>query len=281
VATNRWPPAPATAPLSQLDIMPPNVRAQWRHRERSDRWRPLKRLVRRRHLQAEVAPGVNCLTMRDCWASCLNNCVGKLTREHYVSANILGAGPIRVRGLPWCRDDYRELPPTAFTRNMLCGVHNSGLSPLDQFGGAAWKELKIFAASVANAKTIPRGARPSSFRVQSLNGSLFERWLLKTVINLTYASASQTDAPWSPPPDWVEIVFGAKGFPRRCGLYLDGVTTGALVGKDSYFGLRILTSPGTDTPCGGQFRIDDWGFVVSMLPLAAQFQLRIPRQAGH
>jgi hypothetical protein len=206
--------------------------------------------------------------MKSCWASCLGDCDRKASREHYLSANILGEGPVTVRGLAWCRGEFKTIAPAAFTRNMLCKRHNEQLSLLDQAGGAAWRELTVFRESAKRAAMMPSNARAASLRVQAIDGRLFERWLLKTVTNIAYLESPEGQAPWTPTLAWVELVFGLRLFPDRCGLYLETGECQARPGNDNYFGARILTYPETKDPCGGQVKVNEWGMVVTLTPLA-------------
>ncbi len=205
--------------------------------------------------------------MHKCWATALGDCGSEKSREHYVSANILGKGPLNVRGMKWCRGEYKKISPATFRRRMLCKHHNERLSPLDQAGGLAWRHLTNFAISAKAAHVMPKTARPVSLRIEAIDGLLFERWLLKTVTNLTYDGIGLGNRPWAPPSEWVEIIFGLRPFPARCGFYLETAPLSTQLEKDNYFAARILTDPKTDLPCGGQLKINDWGVIVSLTPL--------------
>lgn len=207
--------------------------------------------------------------MRDCWARCLGNCDSKQSSEHIVSANILGDGPVTVRGLPWCRDEFKTISTAGFVRNILCKKHNEQLSPVDEAGGNAWRELQIFATSAKRAASMPKSARPVSMRVQAIIGPLFERWLLKTITNIAYLDDSEGAPPWTPRGEWVELIYGLRNWPDKCGLYLEtNLDLGRPLGSDSYIAARILTYPGTKDPCGGQMKLHDWGLTVSLTPLS-------------
>lgn len=200
-----------------------------------------------------------------CWASCLGGCDPKISREHYLSANILGDGPVRLKGLSWCRSEFREISAASCTRKILCERHNRALSPLDEQGGNAWKQLHIFSASAAKARTLPAGARPTSFRIQTVDGAQFERWFLKTVIDVAYLDDAD-GVPWVPPTEWVEIVYGRRPFPSDCGLYMVNRMDPIPQAPDLYFALKINRFPGTER-CGGQVKIGGWELVLSLIPL--------------
>lgn len=213
--------------------------------------------------------------MRVCWATCLGDCDGPLTREHLVSANVLGPGPIKIRGLPWCREEFREIGVGSLTRNMLCESHNHRLSPLDQAGGQAWREFSIFTVSARRALTMPPTARTTGRNYQKVNGAMLERWLLKTLVNLIVSSGEPRGDAWIPPQDWVDIIFGRMRFPERCGLYFEKAEH-TLPHTDDYLALLVRTYPGTNLPCAGQMKINGWGVIVTMLPLSEEVALHRP-----
>lgn len=185
-----------------------------------------------------------------------------------MSANILGDGPVTVRGLPWCQGEFKTVSTASFTRNMLCKRHNETLSPVDQAGGDAWREFRIFAESAKRAATMPKKARPVSMRIQAVPGRLFERWLLKTITNVAYLDSTDGLPPWQPGRAWVELVFGLSDWPDRCGLYLETGTYKLRREPDQFFGARLLTYPGTKDPCGGQLILNDMRLVITLTPLA-------------
>lgn len=136
----------------------------------------------------------------------------------------------------------------------------------------------VFAQSAKGAALQPRQARAVSFTVQAINGLLFERWLLKTVINHFYLVPEDAREPWVPPNEWVEIVFGIRPFPEKCGLYLvvGGVRQMRRSG-DVRFALRRITYPKTQISCGGQVVINDWELIVSLIPLKEEGVSHHPR----
>ena len=184
-----------------------------------------------------------------------------------MSENVLGEGTMQVRGLSWCRDEFREVPTAGFARNMLCQEHNQRLSPVDEAGGAAWRALTAFAESARQSALAPKGARPISLRVSAVDGERFERWLLKTVINVAFQGAPQGREPWTPPKEWVELAFGLKPFPPRCGLYLATAERRLGPHGQNRLSMRVVTYPGTAEPCGGQMKINDWEVAVTLVPL--------------
>jgi hypothetical protein len=145
-----------------------------------------------------------------CWANSLGECDG-MSGEHVFSNAIFKAGcscPLIIEGVR----RIREGEPTrgAEKSNILCRHHNSLLSPLDETIG----QIARFQA-VANDK-----GYQGSINVE---GELFERWLLKTVIN-SAAAGWLAPVKWQPSPSIARAIFGLEPIPDRLGLYsVDGV----------------------------------------------------------
>jgi hypothetical protein len=89
---------------------------------------------------------------------------------------------------------------------ILCDYHNSKLSPLDS-------EAKILADG------LHRFVDGAEYTIVQLDGLLFERWALKTVINHMAAGLGHSKK-WLPSEQLVRCAFGLESLPNGCGLYL-------------------------------------------------------------
>jgi hypothetical protein len=152
------------------------------------------------------------MVVEGCYAAPLNDCGGKLSREHWLSEVLLRyiskLAPLEVAGLPGIGDGIRSLPPNAVASKILCERHNSALSPLD---GIA---LKIFRAfheqSDENAVFV-------------FNGHDIERWLLKVLCGLHASGFPDVPkAERAVNTHWVEILFGRRDFDGVGGVYVLG-----------------------------------------------------------
>jgi hypothetical protein len=110
-----------------------------------------------------------------CWAKDLGNCSNKVTREHIVSNSIL-PDFITVSGFEWCKGTPKTVGRNSLVNKFLCGVHNEALSEYD-------KEATKFFETI---KDVTRKWKLDErvFKEENINGLKFERWLLKTFINL-------------------------------------------------------------------------------------------------
>lgn len=121
-----------------------------------------------------------------CYAQCLGDCPGKVTREHYVSENILN----QIRGLivsrlPWQKPgESKQLTPSTLLARILCERHNNCLSDLDNRIG------ELFAVLRRLADCINRKGE-DDFRSLAIHkafwGRDLERWMLKYVLGCVYS----------------------------------------------------------------------------------------------
>lgn len=150
-----------------------------------------------------------------CWASCLGDCDDKMSGEHIVSASFFKSTKIVVEGFPWCRNEARTIGLSAFTKKCLCKKHNSLLSDLDSAAGHAAKVFNDSWMWYQESKSLRK-------KTYSINATLLERWLLKTLINISFEGSyfigDNNDVSGVPSEELVKIVFGKSRFPHNNGL---------------------------------------------------------------
>jgi hypothetical protein len=150
---------------------------------------------------------------RICWAHTLGGCGGPISREHVLSRGLYVDGFVNVSGFPWCRERPARIGLASFVRNSLCRQHNSRLSPVDQAGAAAFRGLN------------PAGGRTQSpSREIEVDGFLFERWVLKSVLNVLYDDEGSpgTDAvPALARTFLLKRTFGVEQMSYPMGLYIE------------------------------------------------------------
>ncbi len=129
-----------------------------------------------------------------CWANVLDDCDGKLTREHIIS---VAATPHdspnasrQQREQCVVRHSSRGGPKGTWTREMtvrnlvshiLCSHHNNGLSEVDTAGGAFCNAIRSF-YTLAHERRFSR--LHWEMKTFESDGLLLERWLMKTAVNL-------------------------------------------------------------------------------------------------
>lgn len=155
-----------------------------------------------------------------CWASCIGGCSNKISREHTVTRAMFLDKEITVSGLPWCAEP-KNVGLANLTAKVLCVVHNSALSEVDQ-------EAVRFAEAMRESfqlLTVRHSLKPRRWTIRRfpVDGRRMERWFLKTLINVAYhrSSAIGPDSHHRglPSNSLVEIAFGRRTFEPNAGLY--------------------------------------------------------------
>jgi hypothetical protein len=159
--------------------------------------------------------------MSKCWAECLGDCSGKISREHIFSAGVHFADEVTVQGLSWCPNGPVTVGLSSLTAKILCTKHNNDLSFAD---AAASATIKSFEEAIALHKFRSQYRRTDWTRRDfKVNGHELESWFLKTLINITFESEKLIGKcgtqPGIPPRELVEIAFQRCRFASPAGLY--------------------------------------------------------------
>jgi hypothetical protein len=205
-------------------------------------------------------------TSRSCWAHALGDCGGGRSKEHLISRGLLRSEPVTVSGLDWCREP-KTIPVSGLAANILCKKHNSSLSPVDAAGIQAMTDLeKFLQVRGIRRRKVFRQREPQHYAVE---GPLLERWMLKTMINVAFEHITPGGARWSPPAEWVQLAFGRRSFPARCGLYLSDPRDSALALERSKLRIEFMTQDGLQMH-GAEFDLNGWAVTLSLVPLEAR-----------
>ena len=162
--------------------------------------------------------------MATCWAARLGGCSTKMSGEHIVSSAVFTGRTVRVKGLPWCRLDYKEIGRAALTSNILCTAHNRLLSPTDREAGRLFDSMRE-RASISHRR-VSEGKPPWPLAKYRVDGKLIERWLVKTTINIYHQAPEgwtwheSEDFGRSPPDKFVGVAFGQGQLDKPYGLYV-------------------------------------------------------------
>ena len=158
-----------------------------------------------------------------CWAAVLGGCHGGISREHVVSKAIFTSPGVTVQGFHWCKHEPKTVGIEAITSKVLCKKHNSDLTSLDEAAGAAFDCLRRQTKLYNDRQKFSSRA---IFAVERfvINAILLERWLLKTLINLTWESnffvGVDGDVKGTPSASLVNICYGLQPFPYKSGMYV-------------------------------------------------------------
>ncbi len=174
--------------------------------------------------------------MATCWASGLSGCSSKISREHIVSSAVFTGKTVSVKGLPWCRLDYKEIGRTALTSNILCRSHNTQLSPTDAEAGRLFEAMRKRATT--SHHRVSSGKPPWTLTEYRLDGQLIERWLMKSTINLYHQAPERWtwqesgDFAKHPPHNFVRVAFGHDQLDQPYGLYVSAKVGETIRGID-------------------------------------------------
>ena len=164
---------------------------------------------------------------RRCYAAPLSDCSSVISREHYVSNGILraisGGQLVEASGFPWqTARETRSVSIASLASKILCQRHNSVLSPLDSIGCRFFNALDQIDQEFRDRNT------EAVERIFLFNGHDIERWMLKALCGAatsgnTATADLQAIRGWTPPDQWLRILFGLEFFPQGWGLYVDGM----------------------------------------------------------
>ncbi|TKS60132.1 MAG: hypothetical protein EWM72_01597 [Nitrospira sp.] len=193
-----------------------------------------------------------------CWAASLGGCSEKLSREHIISAAFFEGNNIKAAGFDWTGDKVAEISLKNAVVKVLCKSHNSKLSELDT-------EIRKISECFSQFNQAVVGGADSSKHsnqfVGQVNGVKFERWLLKTTLNVICASPKKYISFW-PDEFLASLVFGKIKFDYHTGMglyFIHPNLYGNLVSSWNFVNVRpaILTIEG-DTGLIGAI-ISFWG----------------------
>lgn len=148
-----------------------------------------------------------------CYAVHLGDCIGGISKEHYISRSLLelAGKTVQVSGFPWQEPhEPMEIGIGALTSRILCSHHNSELSPLDETG-------RIFLPAVKSSFDEAVGNEIFAHEVFSIDGIKLELWLLKILCGI-FAASSTVEVPGR----WIEILFEREPFPEDSGMHIFG-----------------------------------------------------------
>ncbi len=117
----------------------------------------------------------------------------------------------------------------------MCRAHNNALSEVDEAGAVSFDRMRDATEPGASQYTI--------------NGTLFERWLLKTLINMEVVA----DFNVQPPLDIVEIAFGQRTFASNAGLSFLRESLDPELGDERVSYTRLVEDGARKKIIGGRF----------------------------
>jgi hypothetical protein len=222
------------------------------------------------------------LTNDRCYLSSHGDCSSKITREHFISRNILqrittDKLAIENAGHIFGGKNRVEIGIDAFAAKVLCDAHNPALSPLDTAAGVAFSTIEAVTKDIARIADTTATIR--SFHISS--GMDIERWLIKVYCGLVAAEkirgSSGKILQRSALPSYLfDALLGIGSLPSPLGLYqhtfvgqklrLGGIEIGTIQltdGSDDVGGLLLNLGPinlilVTSMAFGQSFKEPNW-----------------------
>lgn len=120
-----------------------------------------------------------------CYLNAMNDCSEDISREHYISANILEqlGSSISISGAAFLPSGKTlSLSIDNLTSNILCSRHNEALSPLDQEAGL------FFSALLESLSDLEKKPTAQMRRLYLASGMALELWMLKVACGVYYSN---------------------------------------------------------------------------------------------
>jgi hypothetical protein len=197
-----------------------------------------------------------------CYLRSTQNCSDKITREHYISRNVLASmeknGTSKISGTPWqAPQEFRIVSTESLTSKILCKRHNESLSALDSEAGRLIRTIGNYDRGFNDV--IPR-------REMSLFcGEDLERWMLKTVCSMVGGKqvgrggvARDTEIS----EKWVSILLEDEDWPPGGGFYA-ALPSGATYHSSS-FSFMPLTHSATGQVVAAQLILNGVSFYLML-----------------
>jgi hypothetical protein len=130
-----------------------------------------------------------------CYLSSLGNCSTKISKEHFISRNILEkitSSTLKIENAAhfFGGKSTLKIGIDAFASKVLCDHHNSALSSLDTVAGLAFARIESLTADALRSAT----ARDATRSLYIVSGIDIERWLLKVYCGLVAAKKIRTQS---------------------------------------------------------------------------------------
>jgi hypothetical protein len=157
-----------------------------------------------------------------CYGAPLGDCSQDTSGEHYITHGVLKkmsrSGNVEVNGFPWqLPEEWKSLPAKTMTSNILCSRHNKALSLIDDVA------IRFLGCMNEIDETIVLRRSESVSKYFLFNGYDLERWMLKTLCGIIHSKNASLDGQriesWSPPKEWLQVLFENKAFEKGTGMY--------------------------------------------------------------
>jgi len=194
-----------------------------------------------------------------CYAHGDQNCSLKISKEHFISANLLRQiqlnNTAKIAGLKWQpKESFSIIPLSGLASSILCERHNNALSPLDACMGSLSEAIRDYDAALLS----PTSTHAPEQR--NFSGDDIERWMLKCLLGLTASKNLKTT---NLKPECIDLLFGNIDWPEDWGLYFS-VLVAAPIYHSSSFLIETQIDPARDLILAATFAIRGLPFVLCL-----------------
>ena len=167
-----------------------------------------------------------------CYANGDSNCSTKISKEHFISANLLRRIQLndtaKIAGLAWQeREKFDIVPIKSLASNILCKRHNEALNPLDAVVGSFADTIKRFDRR-----------EPARNDMAHFSGSDIERWMLKCLLGLTASGNLRSGLK----PECIDLLFQRREWSEDWGMYFSMDASRQIYHTDSLL-IETRTTP--------------------------------------
>lgn len=206
-----------------------------------------------------------------CYLSPLGYCGAKITKEHFISRNILkriSTDTLRFEGAAHFFGGRQniDIGIDDFSAKVLCDNHNSSLSVLDDAAGLAFSTIEALGRTCWDLAKLGRGR--TSFQLSS--GMDIERWMIKVYCGLVAAkkirsACGKTVERSALEPYLLNSLVGTSPLPSPLGLYMQTFVGQQLKPGALCFG-TIQLADGSDDVGGIMLSLGLMSFVLVISP---------------
>lgn len=205
--------------------------------------------------------------MVKCYASCLENCSDKQSKEHYISKGIWRNDVITFDGFHWMKGETKTLPVLSVASKILCTTHNPALSRLDIVFQKLFDIGAKFHNNQYNRGKLKRSAIWKPDR-ETFDGYDLERLLAKIAVGVIQEEPSVRWHPEGtlaidPPREIVEVIFGNKRFQPPMGLYFVNSVGDTIINEDRVT-IHTTLHPDTGWFIGAIVAIRHWQLFINL-----------------
>jgi hypothetical protein len=199
----------------------------------------------------------------------LGNCSDKQSKEHSIPKGIWRSSAITFSGFHWTQGQTKTLPVKNVASKILCGAHNSALSPIDALAQKLFETGARFHNNQFDRGKLKRSAIWRPDRV-TFNGYDLERLFAKIATGIMQDEQGKWHLGGTPaiepPCHVVKAIYGICRFEYPMGLYFVN-TVGDVIRNEDRITVHTLLHPDSAGFLGAIIAVRYWQFFINLSDL--------------